>query len=143
MYRGRSLCFLRQGADNQVAEVWAAVWGITMKRKDLSKSKSALLHADPDGFKQSFPKLAEFMTAAMFEGGKERRESPTVTLWATGGSWRASVKDRAESLVLWLSAPNVGELLAMLEDFVLEPTAPWRHDEQGHERDGKRRKKTY
>lgn len=113
-----------------------------MKKKDLSKSRSALFHADPQGLKESFPKLAEFLTAATFEGGKERRESPTVTIWATGGTWRASVKDRAESLVLWLSAPHIGELLTMLEDFVLEASAPWRHDEQGHERDGKRRKKT-
>jgi len=112
-----------------------------MKRKDLSKSKSTLLHADPTGLKESFPKLAEFLTAATFEGSKDRRESPTVTFWATGGSWRASVKDRAEGLVLWLSAPEVGELLSMLEEFVLSAEAPWRHDQEGHQRDGKRVKK--
>lgn len=112
-----------------------------MKRKDLSKSVASLLHADPDGLKQSFPKLAEFMTAATFEGSKDRRESPTVTIWAISGTWRASVKDRAESLVLWLSAPTIGELLSMLEDFVLSATAPWRHDQEGHQRDGKRARK--
>jgi len=112
-----------------------------MKRKDLSKSKSSLLHADPDGLAQTFPKFAEFLTAATFEGSKERRESPTVTFWALGGTWRASIKDRAEGLVLWLSAPNVGELLAMIEEFVLSAEAPWRHDQEGHNRDGKRVKK--
>jgi len=112
-----------------------------MKRKDLSKSRSTLLHADPEGMAKSFPKLSEFLTAAVFDGSKERRESPTITFWATGGTWRASVKDRAEGLVLWLSAPGVGELLAMLEDFVLSPEAPWRHDDNGHERNGKRVKK--
>jgi len=109
-----------------------------MKRKDLSKMKSPLLHATTDGLSKSFPKLAEFMTSATFDGGKDRRESPTVTIWAAGGTWRASVKDRAEGLVLWLSAPDVMELIGMLEEFVLSPEAPWRHDEQAHERNGKR-----
>lgn len=112
-----------------------------MKRKDLAKMKAPLLHADPDGLTQAFPKLAEFMTAATWDGAKDRRESPTITVWATGGTWRASVKDRAEGLVMWLSAPCIGELLTMLETFVLSPDAPWRHDEQGHERQGKRVKK--
>lgn len=109
-----------------------------MKRKDLSKMKSPLLHASTDGLAKSFPKLAEFMTTATFEGGKDRRESPTVTIWAAGGTWRASVKDRAEGLVLWLSAPDVLELFGMLEEFVLSAEAPWRHDDQAHERNGKR-----
>jgi len=112
-----------------------------MKRKDLSKSKSSLLHADPEGLAKSFPKLSEFLTAATFDGSKDRRESPTVTIWATSGTWRASVKDRAEGLVLWLSAPTVLELLGMLEDFCLSAEAPWRHDQDGHQRDGKRVKK--
>jgi len=138
---GRSLPWLSQDAVGQCAEVWHTIWGDLMKRKDLSKSKSALLHADPDGLAKTFPKLAEFMTAATFDGGKDRRDSPTVTIWAAGGTWRASVKDRAEGLVLWLAAPFIAELLSMLEDFVLSPEAPWRHDEQGHPRDGKRAKK--
>jgi hypothetical protein len=140
-YSGRCLPFLSQDGDNQLAQVWASIHGGPMKRKDLAKSKSATLHADPDGLSQAFPKLSEFMTAAVFEGSKDRRESPTVTFWATGGSWRASVKDRAEGVVLWLSAPNIGELLAMMEEFVLSAEAPWRHDQEQHERNGKRVKK--
>lgn len=109
-----------------------------MKRKDLSKSRSTAFHASPDGLSKTFPKLAEFMTSAVFDGSKDRRESPTVTIWAVGGTWRASIKDRAEGLVLWLSAPDIMELLGMMEEFVLSSEAPWRHDEQGHERQGKR-----
>jgi len=112
-----------------------------MKRKDLAKMKSELLHADPSGLREAYPNLCEFLTSATFEGSKERRESPTVTFWATGGTWRASVKDRAEGLVLWLSAPDVRELLMMLEEFVLSAEAPWRHDDQAHDRNGKRAKK--
>jgi hypothetical protein len=112
-----------------------------MKRKDVSRIAAASTHASPEGIVKSFPKLSEFMTAAVYDGGKERRESPTVTVWCTAGTWRASIKDRAEGLVLWLSAPTVGELLAMLEEFCLSPAAPWRHEEEGHERNGKRVKK--
>jgi len=113
-----------------------------MKKKNLEKSRSALQHAEPSELKTSFPHLAEFMTAATYDGGKERRESPTLTVWASAGTWRCSVKDRAEGLVLWLSAPTPLELLAMLEEFVLSEAAPWRHDDQLHERNGKRVKKS-
>jgi hypothetical protein len=140
-YSGRYLRFLSEDGSDQLAQLWATVHGGPMKRKDLSKSKSSLLHADPNGLTQAFPKLAEFMTSATFDGGKEKRDSPTVTIWATSGTWRASIKDRAEDLVLWLSAPTIGELLGLLEEFVLSAEAPWRHDAQGHEREGKRVKK--
>lgn len=112
-----------------------------MKRKDLTKMKGVLLHADPGDLAGDFPQLAEFMTAAVYEGGKDRRESPTVTIWAASGQWKASVKDRAEGLVLWLAADTLRNLLVLLDSFVLEPGAPWRHDEYGHERNGKRVKK--
>lgn len=140
-YAGRCLPLVSETADAQYSELWALIHGGPMKRKDIDKVKSARVHADASGVKENFPNLAEFLTAAVFEGSKERRESPTVTIWATGGTWRASVKDRAEGLVLWLSAPHFGELLAMLEDFCLSAEAPWRHDDQSHERNGKRVKK--
>jgi len=141
VYAGRSLPWLSEDGQHQLTQLWSSIWEGPMKRKDLAKSKSALLHADPSGLDKTFPKLSEFMTAAVFDGSKERRESPTVTFWATGGAWRASVKDRAEGLVLWLSAPNLMELMAMMEDFVLSTEAPWRHDDQAHSQNGKRVKK--
>jgi len=132
---------LSEGVDNQIAEIWSLIWGDLMKNKNLAKNGSPLTHAEAAELKAAFPNLPEFMTAATYDGGKERRESPTVTFWCTAGTWRASVKDRAEGLVLWLSAPSVKELLTMLDDFVLSEAAPWRHDEQSHERNGKRVKK--
>jgi len=141
VFGGRSSSFSGDTAESQERELWQAIWGEPMKRKDLKASLSAKFHADDTGLKESFPNLAEFMTAALFEGSKDRRESPTVTIWAAGGQWRASIKDRAEGLVLWLSAPAIGELLTMLEDFVLSADAPWRHDDQAHGNNGKRVKK--
>jgi hypothetical protein len=109
-----------------------------MKRKDHSELRSLSRHAGPEDLAASFPNLAEFMTAAQFEGGTERRESPTVTVWAAGGQWKMAVKDRAEGLVLWLSADRLLEVLQLAELYVLEAEAPWRHDQDGHERNGKR-----
>jgi len=138
---GRCVPWLSEGVENQESQVWSLIWGDIVKKKNLEKSRTALQHADPSDLKATFPKLAEFMTAASYDGGKERRESPTITLWCTSGSWRASVKDRAEGLVLWLTAPGIAELLTMLDEFVLSEAAPWRHDDNDHERNGKRVKK--
>jgi hypothetical protein len=112
-----------------------------LKRKDVSKIPGTLKHASGEQLVKTYPRLAEFMTAAVFDGGKETREAPTVTFWCGGGLWRASVKDREESLVLWLSAESPTQLLALLDEFCLNPTAPWRHDDVQDERKGKRVKK--
>lgn len=111
-----------------------------MKRRDPSTVPGLATHASPVGLVDQFPNLAEFMTCAAFEDNA-RRESPTVTIWAQAGQWKASVKDRAESLVMWLSAEKLPELLQMLELFVLEAEAPWRIDEYGSDQKGKRAKK--
>lgn len=113
-----------------------------MKRKDRKQIAALRIHAAPGDLKELYPNLAEFMTAALFEGDDETRESPTLTVWAAGGLWKASVKDRAEGLIMWLSAESVTELLSLLEDMVLNPEAPWRHDDPAHERNGKRAKKS-
>jgi len=142
VYRGRCVPFLSPNGEDQISQVWGVIWGDIMKRKDLSKNKTSLVHADGGALLKPFPNLREFLTAAVFEGSKDRRESPTVTIWASGGTWRCSVKDRAEGLVLWVTAPELGEVLEMLEGFVLSPDAPWRHDDQSHERNGKRLRKS-
>lgn len=112
-----------------------------MKRKDKSACPGLATHASTRGLTDVFPNLGEFMTAAVFEETGERRESPTVTIWCSGGQWKASVKDRAEGLVMWLSADSALELLQMTDLMCLESEGPWRHDDLGHERNGKRVKK--
>lgn len=141
VYAGAVVPFVRRNADGQRSQILQHLWSWPMKRKDLSKMKGSLLHAESDELKKVYPNLAEWMTAATFEGSKDRREAPTVTIWATGGQWRASLKDRAEGLVLWLSAGTLVELLDLAEAFVLSAEAPWRHDDTTHERNGKRVKK--
>jgi hypothetical protein len=129
-------------AERQVSEIMAVVWGGPMKRKDVARLPGVKVHADPGALKGKFPNVAEFLTAAVFDGGKEARIAPTVTIWAAGGQWKLNVKDREEKLVLWLSADDPMQLLVMLEEFCLSPQAPWRHDDQEHASNGKRVKKS-
>lgn len=114
-----------------------------MKRKDLKSLPGLERHAEPATLESLFPNLAEWMTASTFEGSDEKRESPTVTIWAAGGQWRLSLKDREECLVMWLAAEKLLELLQMADLYVMDGAAPWRHDDARHERNGKRvQKKT-
>lgn len=122
--------------------IMSTVWEGPMKRKAPGSMKSLQRHVEPDKLLSAYPSLCEFLTAAVYEGEDERRESPTVTLWASGGEWKATVKDRAEGLVMWLSASTLRELLKLMETFCLAEDGPWRHDEHAHERNGKRVKKS-
>lgn len=109
-----------------------------MKRKDASAMRSLVTHASPAGLVDKFPNIAEFMTAATFEGSSERRDAPTVTFWALGGLWKASVKDKAEGLVMFLSADTFLELVQLIELYVLEAEAPWKYDDIASPNKGKR-----
>lgn len=138
VYDGVFREFSTAAAEPQLYEVFTCIWGRKMKRKDRNELRTADRHAEPGPLLATFPNLSEFLTAAVFEDTRDRRESPTVTVWAVGGQWKLAVKDRAEGLVLWLTAESLLEVLQLLELYCLEPSAPWRHDDQSHERNGKR-----
>lgn len=93
-------------------------------------------YASRDGMGK-MPELAEWMTAAAYEDGSVRLP-PTMTLFCQNGEWRASLRDRQEKLVLFLSARTWADLFKMINEFCLSDLAPWRHDDDGHERNGKR-----
>lgn len=107
-----------------------------MKRKAVKTEGSRLQHADPDGLMQTHPQLAEWMTAAAFDGEPGVRTAPSITIFCLAGEWRAALKDREEGLVMWLSAQGPVELLCLAEEMCQAEGAPWRHDEGP--RDGKR-----
>lgn len=127
--------------EQQRSQILRLFWEWPVKRKDKSKMAAAKTHASEKELRKFYPQLADFMTAAVFEGSDEVRESPTVTLWCGGGLWKASVKDRSERLVMWLSAETPHDLLTLLEGMVNSADAPWRHDDFEHERNGKRKRK--
>lgn len=111
-----------------------------MKRKAIDKGKRVRQLADPSGLEKTHPRLADWMTSGWFEDTKEPRLGPTLTIWCVSGEWRASMKDRAEQLVCWLSAPTYAELMEMADAFCQSAEAPWRHDETGTPEKGKRAK---
>lgn len=125
-------------ADGQRSEIWAAIHEGPMKRKERAKITGGLSHASDDNLAKRFPLLHEWMTSARFEDGAESREAPTVTLWAQGGQWRLSLRDRAECLVLWLVGDTVLEVLKLAESFCQDESGPWRVDDHTSPSNGKR-----
>lgn len=140
-YSQDHVSFLPGGGESQRTQIMSRIWEGPVKRKDVKKIVSAKSHADPVDLRKSYSNLADFMTAAVYEGSSDLRESPTVTFWCSGGEWRCSVKDRAEKLVMWLSDTSLLALVRLLEDFCLNVEGPWRHEDPAHARDGKRVRK--
>jgi hypothetical protein len=119
--------------------VATVIWGVdAMKRKKVDEVKRRQELASPEGLKDTHKRLAEWLTSGWFEDTKEARVGPTMTVWCVSGEWRAALKDRAESLVLWLSAPTWAELMEMADAMCQSSEASWRHDEQGTPEKGKR-----
>jgi hypothetical protein len=107
-----------------------------MKRKNVQESERVKVHANPMPLAADFPNLAEWMTAASFDGEDGGRAAPSITIFCMSGEWRASLKDKEEGLVMWLSAQTADDLLLLAEQMVSAEGAPWRHDEGP--REGKR-----
>jgi hypothetical protein len=127
-----------EGDKQAIADV---VWRCqAVKKKDTKKVAGLKSHAAPGVLETSYPNLAQFLTTALYDDGEER-EAPTMTLWAQGGLWKLSIKDRAEGLVMWLSAEKLLELMQLADIYCLEEDAPWRRDAHGDADKGKRLKK--
>lgn len=133
--------FLSSDGDGQRQQIFNRIWEGPMKRKDKGSVAALRYHAPDDKLLRAYPVLSEFLRSAKFDDEEEVRTAPTLTLWCQAGEWKVSVKDRAEGLVMWLNAGSLTELLQLLEMFVGSSDGPWRHDEIGHERNGKRKKK--
>lgn len=121
--------FASSTVDEQLDELWSVIHGGAMQRKNLRGSSLNDSHARADDIAKLWPRLVEFMTAAKFEGSDEPRAAPTLTIWAQGGVWRCTVRDRAEGLVLWLSDEKLDDLLSLADAFCQDAEGPWRHDE--------------
>ena len=107
-----------------------------MKRREVKESSAARLHANPMPLMTDFPNLAEWLTAASFEGEDGLRAAPSITVFCMSGEWRAALKDKEMGLVMWLSAQTADDLILLAEQMVLAEGAPWRHDDGP--REGKR-----
>lgn len=125
----------------QKQQVFNLIWEIQMKRRNLSEVSSVQWHVAEDKWLGKYPTFSEFMRAATFEGEEGVRESPTLTVWASGGQWKLSIRDRAEKLVMWLSATNLEELFYVVEEMLGSNDGPWRHDDSRSQDNGKRVRK--
>jgi len=142
VYSGETRDFLSQDAEAQRAEIWSCIHGGPMKRKERAKLTGGLVHASDDRMAKAYPRLHEWMTAARYDDGDENRESPTLTLWAQGGQFRLSLRDRAEELVMWLVGDTVLEVLKLAEAFCQDEAGPWRVDDHSSPHNGKRLRKS-
>jgi len=139
VYRGRVVRPMRDDVQSVKSAVAEVIWGVdAMRRKKVDEVKRRQELASPAGLKDTHKRLAEWLTSGWFEDTKEARIGPTITFWCVSGEWRAALKDRAESLVLWLSAPTFSELMEMADAMCQSSEASWRHDEQGGLDKGKR-----
>jgi hypothetical protein len=132
--------FVLRDADGQRREIWSAIHEGPMKRKERQKLVGGMIHARDEKLSKLFPLLHDWMTAAKFESDDETREAPTLTMWAQGGQWRLSLRDRAEHLVMWLVGDTVLEVLKLAESFCQDEQGPWRVDDVSNDRHGKRAK---
>ena len=133
--------FVSTDGDAQLAQLWNSIHEGRMKRPTVESASRPVHHARSAEVEKRWPSLHEWMTAATWEEDGTPRTAPTVTLWAAQGQWKAVLRDRDLGVVLWLAADGLPELLKLMDGLVLCESAPWRHDEQGHERNGKRVKK--
>jgi hypothetical protein len=133
--------FESDDGDEQEQQVWNAVWRSLMKRPDPASLKAELNHAISPELAKKWACLHEWLTCAQWEDGGGPRQAPTVTIWANAGQWKCCLRDKDRQLVLWLGADKLIQLLDLADGLVLSPDAPWRIDQQDHERNGKRVKK--
>jgi hypothetical protein len=134
--------FVSEDGESQLVELWSYIWGVVMKRPPKNSAARPVDHASSAEVKKGWPSLHEWLTCARWEDDGADRQSPTLTVWAQSGQWKLCLRDRDQSRVLWLGAASLVELVDLADGIVLSPDAPWRHDDDAHERNGKRIKKS-
>lgn len=74
---------------------------------------------------KDFPCLVEYLGQATWEDGSVREVS-TVLCVMEDGVFKACLIDKATDRTLWVSCPQLGKLLHVLEAKLLNPSAEWR-----------------
>lgn len=134
--------FVSEDGDEQLAQLWSSIHEGRMKKPIIDSPSRPVNHAVSAEVQKRWPALHEWLTAATWEEDGTARTAPTLTLWAHQGQWKVVLRDREVGVVMWLSADNLPELMKLADGLVLTEGAPWRHDQEGHERNGKRVKKS-
>jgi len=77
-----------------------------------------------------YPTLCEWLASDRYEDGTPRRTS-TVTLFADGSGFKASLNDRDSDRVAFVSAAEIEGVLALLEAKLTESSLDWRKNGPG------------
>lgn len=121
--------------DNRTPELEQFFLEAQMKRKAKPTEVSRGRVAEDADFQLQYPTLFDYLTATTFEGeGNELRQVSTLLIFGQDAVWKACLRDRAESVCLWVAAPSVLGTLEVLEGELAGPTAAWRLDRvAGHQ----------
>jgi hypothetical protein len=90
-----------------------------------------------DGWALNHPQLFEHLTLDAWGDGSVRKTS-SVTIFVTDGQFKAVLKDKEESLCLWMAAAVFEDLFAGLELALGDPATVWRQDRADNEGNSKR-----
>jgi hypothetical protein len=116
--------------------VWDAVeapireaWAMSFLNKipPGGRAPSAGLAAPDDDFRSRYPALWEHMSSECYADGSKRKTS-TVSFFRGPQGWHASVHDRDNQRVGWVTARSLEELLERLEQQCSDGDAVWRND---------------
>lgn len=83
---------------------------------------------DPDA-QREFPTLWDHLTQTRWEDGTARIPS-TLMIFVADGMVKVMLRDRAEGLCLWVSAPNLASVWDAIELSLSDPSVEWRMDRQ-------------
>lgn len=94
--------------------------------------------ADTSGIAEKYPALAEHLSLDWIDGGV--RTTSTLTLTVDGGRWRASLRDRDNGVVCWVTGDTFDGTLGLLERGIVDGSLDWRVDQYAPARRGGKRK---
>ena len=75
----------------------------------------------------NYPTMWSFLTQTTWEDNSPR-QTGSVLLFADGGALKAMVKDKDNEACLWVTAPNLTLLFAVIDSKLTDPTTEWRKD---------------
>jgi len=93
-------------------------------RPKVEGGSGTVLDAD---FLKKFPCLAAHLTQVCWDDG-EVRQTSTLSIFTGDGCFKACLRDREQSLCLWIAAKTFADLPKVLEAALVDPNTVWRFD---------------
>lgn len=117
------------------------VFEVNMKKPTRLASAGARDAAPIDDVLDQYPLLAEQLVCTAYDGEPPgSRQTATLLIFGQDGTWKAALRDRQESRVLWVACSSLRAVFDTLEASLGDPTAVWRDDRMGGAPEAKRQK---